>query len=127
MFFIYRLLINFIYLISPIIFLYRFAINKENINSFKEKIGFFEKIKKKRVIWFHGASIGEVKSIIPILEKFEKIDTIDQILITSNTLSSLKIIKKIKNKKIIHQFFPIDANFVCKKFLDYWNHLKYFL
>ena len=97
MFFIYRLLINFIYLISPIIFLYRFTINKENINSFKEKIGFFEKIKKKRVIWFHGASIGEVKSIIPILEKFEKIDTIDQILITSNTLSSLKIIKKIKN------------------------------
>ena len=126
MFFIYRLLINFIYLISPIIFLYRFTINKENINSFKEKIGFFEKIKKKRVIWFHGASIGEVKSIIPILEEFEKIDTIDQILITSNTLSSLKIIKKIKNKKVIHQFFPIDTNFVCKKFLEYWNPSKVF-
>ena len=27
-------------------------------------------------------------------------------------------------KKVIHQFFPIDTNFIIKKFLDYWKPSK---
>ncbi len=46
---------------------------------------------------------------------------INQIIITSNTLSSSKIVSTIKLKKVIHQFFPIDANFMTKIFLDYWK------
>jgi 3-deoxy-D-manno-octulosonic-acid transferase len=42
-------------------------------------------------------------------------------LITSNTLSSSKIIKKFKFKKTIHQFYPIDHNFITQKFLKYWK------
>ena len=42
-------------------------------------------------------------------------------MITSNTLSSSKIIEKFKFSKVIHQFFPIDTNFNCKKFINYWK------
>ena len=63
----------------------------------------------------------ELQSIIPLIEKLEKNKSIRKILITSNTLSSSKIIEKLKLKKIIHQFFPIDTNFHTKKFLDYWE------
>ena len=42
-------------------------------------------------------------------------------MITSNTVSSSKIIGNFKSKKVIHQFFPIDTNFHSKKFIDYWN------
>ena len=73
------------------------------------------------MIWFHGASVGELQSIFPLLEKLEKINKFDQILVTSNTLSSSKIMEKLKSKKIIHQFFPIDTNLLTKKFLDYWK------
>jgi len=45
-------------------------------------------------------------------------------LITSNTLSSSKIIQNIKQKKVIHQFFPIDSNFLIKRFLNYWKPSK---
>ena len=45
-------------------------------------------------------------------------------MITSNTLSSSKVLKNNNFKKVIHQFFPIDANFLIKKFLDYWNPSK---
>ena len=72
-------------------------------------------------MWFHGASIGEIQSIIPLLEKYEKSKKIDQILITSNTLGSSKIISKIKSKKISHQFFPIDNNLLVKKFINSWK------
>ena len=42
--------------------------------------------------------VGELLSIIPLLEKFEKEKNIKQILITSNTLSSSKILYKYNKK-----------------------------
>ena len=122
MLFFYRVLINLITLLSPIIITYRLIKKKENFSRFKEKFGFFtEKRSKGKIIWFHGASVGELQSIIPILEKLNNSKYISQILITSNTLSSSKIISNIKLKKISHQFFPIDNNHIVKKFIDYWR------
>ena len=125
MLFIYRFLINLIIILSPIIFIIRIFKKKEDFSRFKEKIGFFSKKKRKgKLIWFHGASVGELQSIIPLIEKLEKNKSIEQILITSNTLSSSKVLKNNNFKKVIHQFFPIDANFLIKKFLNYWKPSK---
>ncbi len=44
-----------------------------------------------------------------------------QILITTNTLSSSKVISKFRFKKVVHKFFPIDTNYHTNKFLDYWK------
>ncbi len=119
---IYRILINITLILSPIIILLRLIKKKEDFKRFKEKFCFFSiKRKKGKVIWFHGASVGEIQSIIPLLEKLQKNKNVSQILITSNTLSSLKIISTIKLKKIVHQFFPIDVKFISKKFLNYWK------
>ena len=120
--FIYRLIINFIFLLSPFIILYRIFINKEDPKRYKEKLCFFSKKKReKKLIWFHGASVGEISSIIPLVLKLEKNRKIDQILITSSTLSSSNILKQFKFKKTIHQFFPIDTNQLSNKFLNYWK------
>ena len=119
---IYRILINITLALSPVIILLRLIKKKEDIERFYEKFSFFSKKRKRgKVIWFHGASVGELQSIIPLLEKFEKNKKINQILITSNTLSSSKIISKVKLKKIVHQFFPIDVQFISNKFLEYWK------
>ena len=119
---VYRALINLVLIFSPIIIIIRLLKKKEDIIRFKEKFGFFSKKRTKgKLIWFHGASVGEIQSIIPLLEKFEKNNKINQILLTSNTLSSSKIIAKIKLKKVTHQFFPIDVNFISNNFLEYWK------
>ncbi len=119
---IYRIFINFVLIISPIIILFRLIKKKEDLKRFKEKFCFFSlKRKKGKLIWFHGASVGEIQSIIPLIEKFQKNKKISQILITSNTLSSSKIISNIKFKKVVHQFFPIDVKFISQKFLNYWK------
>ncbi len=122
MLYIYRFLINIVFLISPIIIIIRLLNKKEDSQRFKEKFCFFSKNRTKgKLIWFHGASVGELQSIIPILEKLENEKKIQKILVTSNTLSSSKIIDKLKYKKIIHQFFPIDTNYFSSKFIDYWK------
>ena len=122
MVFVYRLFINLIFIISPIIFFFRLLKKKEDPNRFKEKLCFFSKKRRKgNLIWFHGASVGEILSIIPLIEKLEKNKKINQILVTTNTLSSSKILDSLKLKKTVHQFFPIDTNFHSKKFLNYWK------
>ena len=122
MFFLYRLIINTILILSPIIIIFRILKNKEDPSRFKEKLGIFEKKSiKGKLIWFHGSSVGEILSIIPLVEKFEKNKNIKNILITSNTFSSSKVLKKFRLKKTIHQFLPIDSRILVKKFLSNWE------
>jgi 3-deoxy-D-manno-octulosonic-acid transferase len=124
---IYRVFINLVLLFLPFIFFIRLLKKKESIESLKQKIGF--KSKKRgvgKLIWFHGASVGEIKSIVPIIYKYENQKNIKKILVTSNTASSLKVFNNLKFKKTIHQFFPIDSSFITKKFLNYWSPSKIF-
>ena len=119
---IYRFLINLVFLLSPIILIFRLIKKKEHKNRFKEKFCFFSKTRKKgKVLWFHGASVGELQSVVPLIQKLEKNKKIKNILITTNTLSSSIVVEKLNFKKVIHQFFPIDTNYHSKKFINYWK------
>jgi len=122
MFLIYRILTNLILIFSPIIILLRLFNKKEDRFRFWEKFGFYSQKKiNGKLVWFHGASVGEILSIVPLIEKLENDKKIKQILITSNTLSSSKVLLNLKLKKTIHQFFPIDTNHNTQKFLSYWK------
>tara|TARA_B100000900_G_C20578300_1_gene716298 strand:+ start:921 stop:2171 length:1251 start_codon:yes stop_codon:yes gene_type:complete len=122
MFLFYQIIVSFLLLSSPIIILLRIFKNKEDKKRFIEKFSIpTQKRIGGKLIWFHGASVGEILSIIPLIKNYEKNDFIDQILITSSTLSSSKIIKKFKFKKTIHQFYPVDHIFLTNKFLNYWR------
>jgi len=122
MLFLYRILINFTLLISPIIIFLRIIKNKEHPKRFIEKYSIFTKKRKSgKLIWFHGSSVGEILSVVPLIEKLEKKKNIDHILLTSSTLSSSKVFEKLRLKKTTHQFFPIDSTVVINRFLNYWN------
>jgi len=122
MFFLYQIILSLIILISPILIIFRIYKNKEDKIRFKEKFSIPSKKRSKgKLIWFHGASVGEILSIIPLIENYEKNKSINQILVTSSTLSSSKVLKKFKFKKTIHQFYPIDHFFFTTRFLEHWK------
>ena len=122
MFLLYNLIGFFILLSSPVIIIYRILKNKESPSRFKEKFCFFTKKRKRgKLIWFHGSSVGEIMSVIPIIKQLEKNKAINQILVTSSTLSSSVVFSKYRFKKTIHQFFPLDISFLTNIFLEYWK------
>jgi len=122
MFFLYQILITILLIISPLIIIFRILKKKEDGKRYKEKFCFSS---KKRIngnlIWFHGSSVGELLSIISLVQELEKNKSINQILITTSTLSSAQIFKRFNFKKTVHQFFPIDSIFFSHKFLNYWK------
>ena len=81
MIFFYRIFINLIVLFSPIIIFIRLLKKKEDLNRIREKIGLFKRNHNKgKLIWFHGASVGEFQSVVPLLEKLEKSNQVNKIL-----------------------------------------------
>ena len=121
-FFLYQTLITILLILSPLIIGIRILKKKEDKKRFKEKFCFPSKKRiKGNLIWFHGSSVGEILSILPLVHELEKNNSINQILITSSTLSSAKILKTFRFTKTIHQFFPIDSILLSNKFLNYWK------
>lgn len=130
----YRYLTYFFFPFFVILIYFRSVFNKEDKIRFKEKI-FSSHFKpyndnKKRLIWFHAASIGECLSIMPLIDELNKKHKNINFLITTVTLSSSKLLEKklIQYQNIIHRFFPLDTEFLSEKFLKKWNpHLVCFV
>lgn len=129
----YRILTTILY---PLLFLFSFIRilkKKEDPKRFKEKIlSSHFNVKKKgdsKLIWFHAASIGEFKSIIPIIEQLNTKKTNYKFLITTTTLSSANLAKTQFRKfnNIEHRFFPFDVPFLIDRFLHLWKPDNIFL
>ena len=108
------------YLLYPYLHL-RILRKKECPLRYKEKLGVSLKTRNNGyLIWFHCSSIGELKSIFPIIDHYLKKN---QILVTTSTLSSNQVFQKkyYNTKNIIHQYAPIDSPQIVKKFFKKWN------
>ncbi len=123
---IYRYLINFFFPIIIILIFLRRWFNKEHKIRFKEKLfsSAFDvkKNQDKKLVWFHAASIGELKSVVPLIKKLNENNQLE-FLITTTTLSSSRLISEelSEKKNIIHRFFPIDKLSLVKEFLNKWS------
>jgi len=128
----YRIFTTLLYPFLFVFLYYRKFLKKEDPKRFKEKIlsSHFRTVEKKKskLIWFHAASVGEFKSIIPIINRLNKEKNL-KILVTTTTLSSgnLAKIELRKFKNVEHRYFPFDVNFLINKFLNKWKPDRIFL
>ena len=121
MYFFYNILTNLAIIISPIIIIYRIVKGKEYVKRVGEKFCIYSKKKSNKKVWIHAASVGELMSIVPVIIKLEKNKKIKNILLSTSTTSSAKIFNKLKLKKTSHIYFPLDNNFIVKRFINYWQ------
>ena len=124
---IYRILTNILYPLLILIIYFRKILKKEDPIRYKEKIfsSHFrvERKKDSKLIWFHAASVGEFKSILPIIKELISLNKNLEFLITTTTLSSSYLAKEELERidGVCHRFIPIDVNFLIKKFLILWK------
>ena len=123
----YRVLAILFYPLIILLIFCRIFLKKEDPKRYKEKIFSshfnIKRNKDRKLIWIHAASIGELKSIIPIVLKLNDNGKEKDFLITTSTFSSSKIAEsEFKNlKNVSHRFFPFDVSFLINKFLKLWD------
>jgi 3-deoxy-D-manno-octulosonic-acid transferase len=71
------------------------------------------------LVWFHGASVGEIAAVIPLVERMASKDF--QVLVTSGTVGSANLAAQRLPSNVIHQFVPWDSPRFIFRFLDHWK------
>ncbi|MEL6886091.1 MAG: 3-deoxy-D-manno-octulosonic acid transferase [Pseudomonadota bacterium] len=73
------------------------------------------------LIWFHGASVGEAKSALPLMHHIAQTAPHVRLLLTSGTATSATAVANRLPAGAVHQFGPLDGAGPMQRFLDHWR------
>lgn len=120
-----KIYVTIVYVLSPlskIFFVIRIKKGKEDPRRIQERYGVASKKRPNgKIIWFHGASIGEMRSAIGVAKIIQEKKRDISILITSGTQSSAAIAKSYEKDGITHQMLPLDHPKYINRFIDHWK------
>ena len=71
------------------------------------------------LVWVHGASVGELLSVLPLIERIRAREL--NILVTSGTVTSSGLAEQRMPRGVIHQFVPLDTPMFVRRFLEHWQ------
>jgi 3-deoxy-D-manno-octulosonic-acid transferase len=74
-----------------------------------------------RLAWLHVASLGEAASILALIDRLAAAAPDLQILVTSGTVSSARLLAQRLPPQARHQFVPLDRRAWVGAFLDHWR------
>ncbi len=100
----------------------RRRIGKEHPTRFNERIGQYKHPRPDgRLYWFHGASVGEAVSMLPLIDKLLKEDKNLTIMVTTGTVTSAEIMQKRLPERAFHQFIPFDVPRFARNLLNHFR------
>lgn len=108
----------------PFFLRWRQTRGKEVAARVREKMGFASRLRPTgALIWFHAASVGEVVSILPLVENCLCQNTRLTVLVTTGTVTAARMVEQrmADAARVIHQFVPLDVPRWGKRFLGYWQ------
>ena len=95
---------------------------KEDVKRFNERIGRPAlKRPEGKLVWLHGASVGESVSMLPIIQKIIETYPDIHVMVTTGTVTSADVMNKRLPERAFHQFIPIDNPIFTTRFVKYWH------
>jgi 3-deoxy-D-manno-octulosonic-acid transferase len=73
------------------------------------------------LIWVHAASVGESLSVLPLIDALLERWRGLEVLLTSGTVSSARILADRLPGRVRHQFVPLDRAAAWHRFLGHWR------
>ncbi len=116
---IYNTLISILY---PLVIKRYIKKRKEDVKRFHERVG-RPQLKRPdgRLIWFHGASVGESVSMLPLINRLLETYADLHIMVTTGTTTSADLMSKRLPERAFHQYLPIDNPFFTSRFIRHWH------
>jgi len=74
-----------------------------------------------QLFWMHGASVGEVTMILPLIDKVLAEYPNAHVLVTSGTTTSAELMAKRLPASAFHQYIPLDTPKAVTAFLEHWK------
>lgn len=106
--------------LTPLLLRERAARGKEDSARMSERLGIASAARPEgRLIWIHGASVGESLAALPLIEKLLEQDI--RVLVTSGTVTSANMMQARLPAGAIHQYVPLDTPRAAARFLDHWR------
>ena len=106
--------------LAPMLLARRLKRGKEHPERLAERRGETEVARPPGpLIWTHGASVGEMLAMIPLVERMCTRGF--NVLVTSGTVTSARLAERRLPPGAIHQFVPVDAPRFISRFLDHWQ------
>jgi len=68
-------------------------------------------------IWMHAASVGEINTLLPLINEIRRRHPDTSLLITTNTPTGKKTLLEKTNNSLTHCYLPIDFYFSTRRFL----------
>ena len=106
--------------LAPRFLRWRLSRGKENAARLAERFGEASRPRPPGpLIWLHGASVGEMLAVIPLIERLLAKNF--AVLMTSGTVTSAALAERRLPAGAVHQFVPLDAPQFVARFLDHWR------
>ncbi|MAI88907.1 glycosyltransferase N-terminal domain-containing protein [Ponticaulis sp.] len=105
----------------PFVLNKRVKSGKEDAARLQERRGYpSRKRPTGKLIWMHGASIGESQVLMLLFEALRKEQPDLNAIITTQTRTSTELIERRNLDGLIHQMAAIDTPFSTERFLKHW-------
>ncbi|MDB5533872.1 MAG: 3-deoxy-D-manno-octulosonic acid transferase [Hyphomicrobiales bacterium] len=105
--------------LTPLLLAWRQRQGKEDGRRLAERSGIADVERPYgRLAWLHGASVGEAMALLPLVAKLRQQGM--QVVVTTGTVTSARILEERLPPGAIHQFVPLDVDRFVKRFLDHW-------
>ena len=73
------------------------------------------------LLWLHGASVGEAQSVLPLLQALLTGRPGLEVLVTTGTVTSARLMAERLPARARHQFAPLDRPAAWRRFLEHWR------